>query len=70
MSAPKAALWMKLPPQLILPEDTIKPRNANSANKNQVNQDTNRNQVFHQAGRNTWGPTRGHGPRNLRGPGQ
>ena len=27
-------------------------------------------QGFQQAGRNAWGPTRGHGPRNFRGHGQ
>ena len=46
MLAPKAALWMKLPPQVVLPEDAIKPMSANSANQNQVNQDHNRNQGF------------------------
>ena len=55
MLAPKAALWMKLPSQVVLPEDAIKPRNANTANQNQVNQDQERNKGFQQAGRNAWG---------------
>ena len=55
MLAPKAALWMKLPPQVVLPEDALKPRNANSANQNQVIQDQNRNDGFQQASRNAWG---------------
>ena len=65
MLAPKAALWMKLPPQVVLPEDAIKPRNANSAGQKQNGtQDRERNQGFQQAGRNAWGPNRGRGPRN------
>ena len=61
---------MKLPPQVVLPEDAIKPRNANSVYQNQVTQDQDRNQGFHQADRNAWGPTRGCGARNFRGQGQ
>ena len=34
MLALKAALWMKLPPQVALPEDAVKPRNSNSTRQN------------------------------------
>ena len=45
--APKAALWMKLPPQVTLPEDALKPRNLNSAGQKQVAQgQERRNQSF------------------------
>ena len=72
MLAPKAALWMKLPPQVTLPEDAVKPRKNNSAGQkpNAVIQgQERRDQGFQQAGRNAWGPTRECGPRNFRGQG-
>ena len=61
MLAPKAALWMKLPPQVLLLEDAIKPRTSNSAGQKQaVTQgQERRDQGFQQACRNAWGPTRG-----------
>ena len=62
MLALKAALWMKLPPQITLPEDAVKPRNVNCAGQKQnavIQGQERRNQGFQHAGRNAWGPTRG-----------
>ena len=53
---------MKLPPQVTLPEDAVKPRKNNSAGQkpNAVIQgQERRDQGCQQAGRNAWGPTRG-----------
>ena len=55
MLALKTALWMKLPPQVILSEDAVKPRNSNSTGQNQPAQGQDRLQYFQQAGRNAWG---------------
>ena len=64
MLAPKTALWMKFPPQVVLPEDAVKPRNLNSAGQKQTAQgQERRDQGFQQAGT-------GLGPRNFRGQGQ
>ena len=70
MLALKAALWIKLPPQVVLPKDVVRVGNSTSTGQNQPNQGQDRNQVFEQAGRNAWGPTRGWDPMNFRGQGQ
>ena len=73
MQAPKAALWVKFPPQVTITEDAIKPRkNNNSAGQKPnalIQGQERRDKGFQQAGRNAWGPTRGRDPRNFRGQG-
>ena len=72
MLAPKAALWMKFPPQVNLPDNAIRPRKNNSAGQKsnfiQNGQEQNQ-QGLQQAGRNAWGPSRGWDPRNYRSQG-
>ena len=53
MLAPKAALWMKMVPQTILPENAVKSRNINSVGQKQPVVQS-QDQGFQQAGMNAW----------------
>ena len=61
-AAPKAALWQNLPPNVNLPVDAIKPRQANTARPRapvNIQPQANAGQGFRMRGRNTWRSPRG-----------